>query len=1382
MKTFQSKLNQLGSAQTGLSRTMLTMAMLTLTAVLVSGFDLPPTATVPKNALLFKGDNNQHVEVSRPADFNLTSNFTIETWVNVTVWDSTRWQAIVTKGDAWGIVRNDRNQNVIFRTVSGNTTHDLAATMNLTPGLWYHLAAVYDGTRKYLYIDGQLNTSAAYSATVNINAIPVAFASNLQFAGQRNFKGTFDTTRIWASARTATEIAADFRRDLRGDEPGLLGEWRFNEPSGTVALDSSLGQRHGTLRNMVEADRVHGIQFRFAAPVATVPANAIRFDGDSRQRIELDEYYLPDFTWDPAALTVEAWVNFAGFDGPGEAIVTKGDAWGLIRPGGRRKLVFRTDGVDLTSAADLLPNRWYHVAAVLKENEKLLYIDGLLDNSSSYSPPPPDGSPPVTVVVGNNAAAASQAFHGDIDLVRVWATNRTQVELNATILRELRGSEPGLLAEWRFNEPSGDQALDSSFKEQHAHLVNLPAANRVNGLALQPPLSPVAQAEKSALKFDSASGSSSVSIQNEQAFDLLDGLTIEAWMNVAEWTHAWQPIVTKGEAWGITRLGETGKIAFRTHLGHAAADLASTTELGLNRWYHVAAVFDGARKYLYIDGKLDSSTAFTGTLLQNNHPVAIGGNAERTDRNFKGVIDNVRIWSEPRSAAEVAGHFERVMRGSEFGLLGEWRFDEASGSEATDSSWNGNHGQLASTERVNGLALRAPARGNLAVYFNMAGASGQYAEVPVHSALNFQKQLTVECWVWFPDYPIATVALVSKGASAWEVKLRPSGKIQFSTAGLVDSTDAPRVDLLSAATLSRQEWHHVAVTWDPIRKEKRIFINGRLDEVERGLDGTLGQNNSPVLFAAEPFASGRVSFFRGVLDEVRLWESARLDEQILQSFNRHVNGTEPRLVGAWSMNEGSGRVLRNREVGSILHGELSAGMPPWSRVDGVALGIPVPSQYALTFDGAGDYIQIPHHTDYNLVVGATLEAWIKPDGTEVRPIVSKGDAGYGLALDANNFVRFYIDALHTSALSSSRPVPNGAWSHVAVVVNVAAGTTTFYIDGKPAGMHNLAVLRNNEDSLYIGKRGNLFFIGQIDEVRLWKVARSPLEIEFLAFGQLPLDAIGLAGYWGFNTGAGQVAVDGSRNHNDGTLYGDLDSNWIEGHVWGVPSLEQDLNFAVDPSAAGLWIGQVILNKVNEVQKAINGVAEELTPTADTAAMRILLHVNAQGQARLLKDIIVMRTRQNLNDPNSPQATVLVTDPNRIHEYEGAVRRASKPVGLRYGSATFDFEGNELPLLGGVGAGVACAGLIRLSEEFPTNPFRHKYHPDHRKGYEIRRQFSIRFDGQPGDALAEAPGFGVHRLSGVYRETILGLHKVPLKIEGTVNLNRISSVSVLNDQP
>jgi hypothetical protein len=47
-------------------------------------------------------------------------------------------------------------------------------------------------------------------------------------------------------------------------------------------------------------------------------------------------------------------------------------------------------------------------------------------------------------------------------------------------------------------------------------------------------------------------------------------------------------------------------------------------------------------------------------------------------------------------------------------------------------------------------------------------------------------------------------------------------------------------------------------------------------------------------------------------------------------------------------------------------------------------------------------------------------------------------------------------------------------------------------------------------------------------------------------------------------------------------------------------------------------------------------------------------------------------------------------------------------------------------------------------------------------------------------LTEGPNYGVQRLAGVYKETLTGLHKIALRIEGVVTLDRISPVDVLND--
>jgi hypothetical protein len=98
------------------------------------------------------------------------------------------------------------------------------------------------------------------------------------------------------------------------------------------------------------------------------------------------------------------------------------------------------------------------------------------------------------------------------------------------------------------------------------------------------------------------------------------------------------------------------------------------------------------------------------------------------------------------------------------------------------------------------------------------------------------------------------------------------------------------------------------------------------------------------------------------------------------------------------------------------------------------------------------------------------------------------------------------------------------------------------------------------------------------------------------------------------------------------------------------------------------------------------------------------------------------------------------------------------------------------------------GRIYLPASHPTNPFRHRRHPDHTIGFNIERLIRFDFDGMTGDSL-QAAGYGVDKISGTYREEIFGLHKplgpdpvsqpIGLKTEGRFELQRISFIDTLN---
>jgi hypothetical protein len=112
--------------------------------------------------------------------------------------------------------------------------------------------------------------------------------------------------------------------------------------------------------------------------------------------------------------------------------------------------------------------------------------------------------------------------------------------------------------------------------------------------------------------------------------------------------------------------------------------------------------------------------------------------------------------------------------------------------------------------------------------------------------------------------------------------------------------------------------------------------------------------------------------------------------------------------------------------------------------------------------------------------------------------------------------------------------------------------------------------------------------------------------------------------------------------------------------------------------------------------------------------------------------------------------------------------------------------NEALLSGSISPDQLLSGTIYLGASHPTNPFRHRRHPDHTIGYPITRAISVHFDSSASTNAQQIAGFGVDQITGTYREEITGLHKplgpnqdIGLITEGTVKLSRVSLVDTLN---
>ncbi len=207
-----------------------------------------------------------------------------------------------------------------------------------------------------------------------------------------------------------------------------------------------------------------------------------------------------------------------------------------------------------------------------------------------------------------------------------------------------------------------------------------------------------------------------VAVSDEYLFDFTDAMTIEAWIRVDSFSKPWQAIITKGDnAWRLARYAETDMICFSTS-GLSNVDLPSAASLTDGQWHHVAGVYDGAMKYLYINGVADASTVADGNINTNDYSVMFGENGEGTGRHFDGKMDEVRIWCTARTADRIRElmHLSLPIQEFDADLVGYWQFNEGSGDSAVDCL--GIEGSLENMDASAWIASTVPIGNGTCVY------------------------------------------------------------------------------------------------------------------------------------------------------------------------------------------------------------------------------------------------------------------------------------------------------------------------------------------------------------------------------------------------------------------------------------------------------------------------------------------------------------------------------------------------------------------------------------------------------------------------------------------------------------------------------------------
>lgn len=232
------------------------------------------------------------------------------------------------------------------------------------------------------------------------------------------------------------------------------------------------------------------------------------------------------------------------------------------------------------------------------------------------------------------------------------------------------------------------------------------------------------------------------------------------------------------------------------------------------------------------------------------------------------------------------------------------------------------------------------------------------------------------------------------------------------------------------------------------------------------------------------------------------------------------------------------------------------------------------SESALNFDGVNDQVDMPLPTVFDDIANndITIEVWVNPQTAVFSRILfaQKTASNFmSLSYSGSGQIFFYIN--NTIGVNTNTSIPLNTWTHVAARWNATTQTADVFFNGViQVTLNGGSSTTGTDNKMTIGSRTNSaqFFPGTLDEIRIWDILRSDMEI-FTDFNSCVSEtASGLVAYYKLDDNTGSTIVsDSTVNGYDGTLVNmDPATDWVNGQVsCNSYTLVNDYNNSADAS-------------------------------------------------------------------------------------------------------------------------------------------------------------------------------------------------------------------------
>jgi hypothetical protein len=1107
---------------------------------------------------------------------------------------------IQTKGNLTGLKFTGRNN-------SGTWYESSPTNGILAEGVWSHLVLTWDASSVVLYKNGSSYSSygGALPTTFSNPSLYVGYAgdtcpstglvnipSNSSITSVNVYSDSLSSVAVqdlyYSGLGSHSSLAPVATERYTDGEPPVLA-WHLNEGYGTTAYDSTIFQNSGTTNGPIWSD-----------DSGQIGGKSLKFDG-------INDFISRTYTNDPelnpgtSAFSVSTWFKHPSTVTGTDTLISRYSSTGS---GGGYKVYLNSSGFicfgvddDTTWGPDesacttvsYADSNWHHVLAIKGTSTIAVYIDGTQKASTVFTVSSSLSGASPTFFTGIDSDGASNPWDGFIDEVRVYNSARSEEQINQEYIA--KGTNKGVSAQ--FGNPStgsgqnslsqglvGFWKMDEASWNGTAGEVLDASGNGNNGVRF-------GDATIAAGKFGNGGtfdGTGDyVSVTRTSSIDPQTAWSLAAWVKRSI-TGTMDPVLEMydwSDAKGnfAMRIDNDRLIAYIINGVTSESCGTTSTIITQGVWYLLSAVYDSKTKTLscYINGVSEATNRnIAGIPIPASVSLKIGARGNDVGEVMNGQLDEARIYNRALSPAEVRSLYEYAP-----GPVAHYTFDEGSGQSAYDKSGNSNTGTLgASASPASDDPTWTNGKYGKALSFD---GSDDYVDVVDSDVYRPTKALTVSTWFKAPaqsDYKriISTNSTANVG---YDIHLFPSGaqgKIQF------DIGTGSQNSLVSTTTgLGDNKWHYVSGTWDG--QTMKLYIDGN-QEASGNLTGTITYSST---YLALGSTGSFGSLYNGAIDDVRIYNYARTQKQIVMDMNAGhpaVGSPVGSAVAHYKFDEGQGTVAQNSgNGGSTLNGALTNMSAPATSTSGWTNDGKF--NKALNFDGSDDYVTINNQT-LGTTDQLTISGWIKHNGKSsanqdiVVKRTSLNNDQFEFMLSSTYNLTFDRYLPTGGSVSSNNTIPLAQWKFVTVTLKDTENEVRFYIDGKLDSIkpYTETYTGDSTSTLTIGRSGVNSqdgtsdpwrnFNGSIDEVKIYNYALSEDEVK-LEYNQGKAIVMGSLGTttdgktasntrsraycppgniegncadglnaapvaeWNFDSGSGQSAPDTSGNNNTGQL-------------------------------------------------------------------------------------------------------------------------------------------------------------------------------------------------------------------------------------------------------